>query len=230
VLTPQFTRRRSDEPVVDLTTHVVVHRALRIDLTRLAVVAQGLPEHGCWPTRASALLEYLTGIGHYLHTHQRVARDVLAPLLVSMGAEASSLPAPQPADGRVDSLVRRASELLTALTGPASQAESTRSSTEALTEALEMLLEDVELIVAVEEHTVFPLVLRHLNQESFCWVEAQCHRSLKPQLLPFIVPWVVSHATESERALMTEQASLPMRAILKTFECGFLDMQELAFG
>jgi hypothetical protein len=223
---PQFSRRRTDEPVVDLTTHVVVHRAVRIDLTRLAVAVRGFDEHGCGVRRATALLEYLTGIGHYLHAHQRVVKDVLAPLLIAMGAEASSVPAPHPAEAMVDGLVGRASELFAELSDQRSRPRSTRP----LSEALETLVDMVERTVAAEEQDVFPLVLRHLTEESFWWVEAQCHRSLKPQLLPFIVPWVVSHATESERVLLTAHASLPMRGILKAFECGFLDTERLAFG
>jgi hypothetical protein len=223
---PQFTRRGTDEPAVDLTTHVVVHRAVRIDLTRLAATGRGLCEHGCGVPRATALLEYLTGIGHYLHTHQRVVKDVLAPLLVAMGAEETSLPAPQPAAAMVDELVRRASEQLAALTEQPPQPGPTR----ALSDALDTLVDIVESTVAAEEQIVFPLVSRHLTQESFYWVEAQCHRSLKPQLLPFIVPWVVSHATEGERVLILAHASLPMRAILKTFDCAFLDTRRLAFG
>jgi hypothetical protein len=98
-------------------------------------------------------------------------------------------------------------------------------------QTLETLVAAVEAAVADDERILLPLVIRHLTPESLHWVQAQCHRSLRPQLLPFIVPWLLSHATEIEReSICSRAAPMPVAAIMKTFGSSFLATRQAAFG
>jgi hypothetical protein len=227
VTLPQFAPRRETEPVVDLTAVSVVHRAQRTDTRRLADAVSALVhEEACDPRRVDALQEYLSGMGHCIQNGRRITRDVVVPLLLQLGAEDGALSGRQRHDDALVTLLRSTQVLLSELhsepLGHRSRGTARRT--------LEALVAVVEAAVADDQRVLVPLVSRHLTTESLHWVQAQCHRSLRPQLLPFIVPWLVSHATESERQTICNQAPLPVGAILKTFGSSFLDTRQAAFG
>lgn len=225
---PQFAPRQSIEPVVDLTTHAVVHRAIRVDIARLATTVRALTDGqlSCTATRAEALRDYLSGMGHQIRCHERVEKSIVLSLLMAMSADDSSLLPRLSSDGdSIGSLLDRAEELIAGLA-----LLPHHGLHDSLAETLDPLAERLERHLADEERIVFPLIRDHLTEESFCWVEGQFECGLKPQLLPFIVPWVVSHATAGETALMAAHAKTPLRAILKTFNAGFVERQQAAFA
>ena len=224
---PQFAPRRETEPVVDLTAVTVMHRAQRTDTRRLVDAVSALAGgQACDARRVVALQEYLSGIGHCLQNSRRITRDVLVPLLLELGADDGGLSGRQRHDDALVTLLSHTQALLSELH---SEPRGHRSPG-TVRQTMDALAAVVEAAVADDQRILVPLVRRHLTPESLHWVQAQCHRSLRPQLLPFIVPWLVSHATESERQAICSQAPLPVGAILKTFGSSFLDTRRAAFG
>jgi hypothetical protein len=227
VTLPQFAPRRETEPAVDLTAVTVVHRAQRTDTRRLAD-AVGALAHGkaCDARRLDALQEYLSGIGHCLQNSRRINRDVLVPLLLELGADIGGLSERQRHDDILAALLSRTQALLPELNGEPPGHRSTST----LRQTLDRLAAAVEVAVTDDRRILVPLAKRHLTPESLHWVQGQCHRGLRPQLLPFIVPWLLSHATEIERETICSQAPLPVGAIVKTFGKSFQATRQAAFG
>jgi hypothetical protein len=222
---PQFAPRRETEPVVDLAALTVVHRAQRTDTRRFADVVRALADgQTCGARRLAALQEYLSGMAHCLQNGRRTAREVLVPLLLQLGADNGRLSARQDHDDALAALLSRTAALLPEL--PRERPDGR----DGVHQTLDALAAVVEAAIADDERILVPLVRRHLTPESLHWVQAQCHRSLRPQLLPFIVPWLLSHATEEERETICSQALPSARAILKTFGSSFLDTRRAAFG
>jgi hypothetical protein len=224
---PQFAPRREKEPVVDLTALTVVHRAQRTDTRRFADVVRALADgQTCGASRLAALQEYLSGMAHCLQNGRRTAREVLVPLLLELGADNGRLSARQNHDDALVELLTRTAALLPELPGERPDGRSP----DGVHQTLDTFVAVVEAAIADDEQILLPLVSRHLTPESLHWVQAQCHRSLRPQLLPFIVPWLLSHATEEERETICSQALPSARAILKAFGSSFLDTRRTAFG
>ena len=207
--------------------HCLVHRAQRTDVKRMAATLRALAGgHVCGEQQTQALVDYFGCIAHSLQVHQRVTEQTLLPMLKEMAVEP-----PVPA-----SLDRSAKELdvlleyIDGLMKPLTLEPTQVSWPQGLSRALDSLVELVETSIDGEERSVFPLIRSHLNEESYRWIEGQCLRSVKPQLLSFIVPWVVSHATDTERLRMKSQGQFPMGAILTIFGSCFLEKQKAAFG
>jgi len=224
---PQFAPRRETEPVADLTAVTVVHRAQRADIRRLADAVGALADgQGADACRVGALQEYLNGMGHCIQNGRRINRDVLVPLLLELGADIGGLSERQHHDDVLVALLSRTRALLPQLHGEPPGHQSAGE----VHQTLEALVAAVEAAVADDERILLPLVSRHLTPESLHWVQTQCHRGLRPQLLPFIVPWLLSHATEIERERICSRTPLPVAAIMKTFGSSFLATRQAAFG
>jgi hypothetical protein len=222
---PQFAPRRETEPVVDLTALTVVHRAQRTDTRRFADVVRALADgQTCGASRLAALQEYLSGMAHCLQNGRRTAREALVPLLLELGADNGRLSARQNHDDALVELLTRTAALLPELPRVGGR------SPDGVHPTLDALVAVVEAAIADDDRILVPLVRRHLTPESLHWVQAQCHRSLRPQLLPFIVPWLLSHATEEERETICSQALPSAPPILKAFGSSFLDTRRTAFG
>jgi hypothetical protein len=227
VTLPRFEPRRETEPAVDLAAVTVLHRAQRTDTRRLADVAGALDHgHGVDARRVDALQEYLSGMRHCIQNSRRINRDVLVPMLLELGADIGVRSERQRHDDVLVALLSRTEALLPELRGAAAGHRSPGE----MRQTLDALVAAVEAAVAIDERTLVPLVRQYLTPASLHWVQAQCHRSIRPQLLPFIVPWLVSHATETERETICSQAPLPVGGIMKTFGSSFLATRQAAFG
>jgi hypothetical protein len=224
---PPFAIRRAEDPAADLTVHRLVHRAQRTDIKRMAATLRALAGgQGCGEQQTQALVDYFGCIAHSLLIHQRIAEQTLLPMLNEMGVE-------PPFPASLDSSAKELDVLLEYVDGLMEQLPldpAHVSWPQGLSPALDSLVELVEGSIDGEERSVFPLIRSHLSEESYRWIEGQCLRSLKPQLLSFIVPWVLSHATDTERLQMKGQGQFPLGAILTTFGSCFLEKQKAAFG
>jgi hypothetical protein len=204
-----------------------MHRAQRTDSRRLADAVCALADGQAGdPRRVDALQEYVSGVGHCLQNSRRINRDVLVPLLLELGADIGGLSERQRHDDALVALLVRAQALLSELHSEPAGHRSPGT----VRQTLDTLVAAVEAAVADDRRILVPLVRRHLTPQSLHWVQAQCHRSLRPQLLPFIVPWLLSHATDNERETICSQAPLPVGAILKTFGSSFVATRQAAFG
>lgn len=216
-------RRGPEEPTPDLTDYVVVHRAMTTDMRLLADsaarIADGREE--ATPRRAAAMRYYLTGIGAEIRSHHRVEDEDVWPLLAAVAdADVAGLVALTGEHDELDPLLDAADALVARLPGSAAE----------LAAVLDRLATLLEEHIAAEERDVFPVIRRDIRVADYQRLQERFRGNLSPSTLTFVVPWVVSHATERERAHLLGEAPWPLRVILRLFSGRFAARRALALG
>jgi hypothetical protein len=210
--------RTAGDPVPDLTDYRVVHRAMTVDLDRLATAAAELvarPDR----RRLTALRWYLRGISHEIESHHHVEDEHVWPVVVAAAGERAALVALTADHERLDPLLHRAAEL-------AARPRVTAELAAVLREVADLLVRHVE----DEERDVFGLITGFVRVEDYVRLQERFRGNLRPSLLPFVVPWAISHATDDERAAMIAEAPRPLRLVLAIFQPRFAARQALLFG
>ncbi len=210
--------RRPDQPVPDLLDYRVVHRAMTVDLRKLATAAAELVDRPD-PKRMAALRPYLNAVSHEIVSHHQVEDDHVWPFLEAVAGHRTALVPLTEDHDRLDPLLHRAGEL----------AARERSSPE-LAAVLRELADLLARHVADEERDVFPIITDLVRVEDYQRLQQQFRRNLRPNLLPFLVPWVLGHATAEERPVLLADAGWPLRLLSTLFEPRFRARAELLFG
>lgn len=97
----------------DLTDYRVVHRAMTVDLDRLAVAAAELAARPD-ARRFTALRWYLRGISHEIESHHHVEDEHVWPVVVAAAGEHAALAELTADHNRLDPLLHRAAVLASA--------------------------------------------------------------------------------------------------------------------
>jgi iron-sulfur cluster repair protein YtfE (RIC family) len=211
--------RRPGEPVPDLLDYRVVHRAMTtVDVRKLATAAAQLVERPD-PTRMAALRRYLKAVSHEIVSHHQVEDDHVWPFLEALAGHRTALVPLTEDHERLDPLLHRAGEL-------AAREQSSPELAAVLRELADMLARHV----ADEERDVFPIITDFVRVEDYQRMQRQFRKNLRPSLLPFLVPWVLGHASARERAALLAEAGWPMRLLYTLFEPRFRARAELLFG
>jgi iron-sulfur cluster repair protein YtfE (RIC family) len=210
--------RRPGEPAPDLLDYRVVHRAMTVDLDRLATAAAELVERPD-PARMAVLRDFLRAISGEIESHHHVEDEYVWPFLERIAGARTALVPLTDDHERLDPLLHRASEL-------AAQDSSTPELAAVLREVSDLLTRHV----ADEERDVFPLIEDCVRVEDYERLRQRFRSNLKLSLLPFLVPWAVRHATPEERPALLADAGPLMRLLLALFEPRFLAREELLFG
>jgi deazaflavin-dependent oxidoreductase (nitroreductase family) len=210
--------RRPGEPVPDLLDYRIVHRAMTVDLRKLATAAAQLVDRPA-PKRLAALRHYLNAVSHEIVSHHQVEDDHVWPFLEAIAGHRTALVPLTEDHERLDPLLHRAGEL----------AAGERSSPE-LAAVLRELADLLARHVADEERDVFPIITDYVRVEDYQRMQQQFRRNLRPSLLPFVVPWIVGHATPGERPALLAEAGWPLRLLHRLFEPRFRARAELLFG
>jgi len=201
--------RGPGDPAPDTSDYRIVHRAMRVDLHRLAAVAGQLVERPD-PQRLRLLRWYLGGMSAEIRNHHTVEDDHVWPLLASLGAGADLLEQLVDDHERLDGLLARAEVL---------------ASAPAATPELETVLGELATFIAghvdQEDREVLPRLEQHVSVEDYAALQRHFRGSLSPRLLPFVVPWATSHATTEELAGLLATAGAPMRLVLRVFGARF---------
>jgi iron-sulfur cluster repair protein YtfE (RIC family) len=210
--------RPPGEPAPDLTDYRVVHRAMAIDLARLTRAAAELVDR---PDRArmAALRYYLRAVSGEIESHHHVEDEHVWPFLVTVaGKQAALVPLTGDHD-RLDPLLQRVAAL-----------GALELSSPALVGALDELTELLVRHIADEERDVFPMIERFVRPADYRRLQKRFQANLRLSLMPFLLPWVLRHASASERRMLLAHAGWPARVLLRIFEPGFRAREELVFG
>ncbi len=210
--------RRPGEPVPDLLDYRVVHRAMTVDLRKLATAAAQLVDRPD-PKRMAALRHYLNAVSHEIVSHHQVEDDHVWPFLEAIAGHRTALVPLTEDHERLDPLLHRAGEL-------AAREQSSPELAAVLRELADLLARHV----SDEERDVFPIITDYLRVEDYQRMQQQFRKNLRPSLLPFLVPWVLGHATAEERPAMLAEAGWPLRLLNTLFEPRFRSRAELLFG
>ncbi|HWM60037.1 MAG TPA: hemerythrin domain-containing protein [Pseudonocardia sp.] len=210
-------RRPSGEPAPELTDYRVVHRAMTVDLHRLATAAAELVEHP-HPARMAALRHYLRAVSSEIASHHRVEDEHVWPFLAAVAGAHTALSALTDDHDQLDPLLHRAAVL-------AARREATPELVMVLREVSDLLVRHI----ATEERDVFPLITAFVRVGDYQRLQRHFQADLSMSLMPFLLPWTFRHASEQERAVLLAHAGWPARVLLRIFEPRFLAREELLF-
>jgi iron-sulfur cluster repair protein YtfE (RIC family) len=216
--TTAIRRRHRGEPAPDLTDYRVVHRAMTVDLHRLATAAAELVERPD-AARLALLRRYLHAVSSEIESHHRVEDEHVWPVLEAVAGERTALVPLTEDHDRLDPLLHRAAEL-------AAQDRATPALAAVLSEIADLLTRHV----ADEERDIFPIIADCVRVEDYQALQARFRAGLRPRLLPFLAPWAVRHATPQERAVMAAEVGALLRVLLALFERRFLADEAHLFG
>ena len=175
---------------------------MTVDFARLAQVATELAAYPD-PARMAALRRYLESMSGEVASHHHVEDADVWPVLVAVGAMRPTLEELTDDHERLDPLLHRAGQL----------ADAERASLE-LARTLSDVADLLAQHVADEERDIFPLLAEHVSVDDYRRIQQRFRSNLSLRLLPFVVPWVASHATPEERPALLTSAGLPLRLVL----------------
>ncbi len=192
--------RRAGEPIADLTEHLIVHRAMRDDLARLAVIAAEIAtERRCAAARLDALAEYLSALKVLIGSHLRIDESLTDQL-----AGVTAVPRLRTAGSRRP--LARLLDLATMIAGDEAAAHPLDPRGSWLIAALCEAGVIIGAVTLEQERDIFPLIRRHLRAVDHHWVQAEFHADLPAGSLAFVAPWTMVHATERERHALRDTA------------------------
>ena len=214
----ELVRRPAGEPAPDLTDYRVVHRAMTVDLERLCRAAAELVDRPN-PARMAALRRHLRGVIAEIESHHQVEDEHVWPFLIALAGPRTALTSLTDDHGRLDPLLRRATEL-------AAREQAGPELVAVLAELTDLLTRHV----VDEERDVFPLISALVRPVDYRRLQRQFRANLRLTLLPFLLPWVFRHATAAERRVLLTHVGWPVRVLLTIVEPGYRAREELLFG
>jgi len=204
--------------VPDLRDYRAVHRAMTVDVARLAAAAADLVDRPD-PARMAALRYYLRVVSAEIESHHHVEDEDVWPFLEAVAGDRTALVPLTEDHEQLDPLLHRANEL-------AAREVADPELVGVLREVADLLARHV----ADEERDIFPIITERVRVADYERLQKRFRGNLRPQLLPFLVPWVIRHAPPEDRAALLAEAGWPMRVLNRLFEPRFRAREELLFG
>lgn len=199
-----------------------------VDVRRLAELTAELAAGTAAPgrKRAAALRDYPGNVFAEIRNHHDTEDAVMWPVIVAAAGPHADLVQLTDDHHRLDPMLKGGRVIAAEhATAPADRETAGR-----LSAVLQELSELLDRHVATEEREVFPLISQFVRVDDFTWAERHLQRNVALRLLPFLVPWVIRHATAPERAQILGQACLVLRIVLKVFGARFAAQERLVFG
>jgi iron-sulfur cluster repair protein YtfE (RIC family) len=196
---------------------VLVHRAIRADLSRLIASIDELADRGGPPAgRVRAIGRYTTALLAEIRGHHDNEDEIVWPVLAVAALQAVDL-GPLTDDHRaIEATVGRAGQALGSLGELRAR----------LGELLDMLDEHM----ADEERQVLPAMRRYLHAETYRWCEMQARRTTSLGRLRFRAPWLARHTRADELDWLVAAGGWRTRILLAATRRGYARLERLAFG
>ena len=158
--------RTAEEAEPDLTSIVVIHRAIRQDLRRLAACLGQIAASGAPRSRSHAIWRYTAALLAQIRTHHQNEDEILWPVLAATAGQAVDL-APLTDDHQaIGAAADRASQALASFrAAPGTLAE--------LHTSVRQLRDMLDEHIADEEQQILAAMRRYLPADSYRWCEQQ---------------------------------------------------------
>jgi hypothetical protein len=221
--TPTLRPRTARDPEPDLTSLVVIHRAICEDLARLAVRLAAITEGDVEPGRALAVCRYTAALLAAIRAHNEGENDIVWPLIAATAGQAVDL-VPL-ADDRlvIEEATRRVQRALACFADePATGAAALRAS---VCELRDLAHEHI----ADEEAQLLPAMRRYLPADAYRWGERQIMRKAASPGPRFLVPWLARHAHDGELRSLLGGGGWRARVVL-AFSRHYARLERRAFG
>ncbi len=223
--TPPFPLRvkTAAEPEPDLTSVVVVHRAIRQDLRRLAACLAQIAGRGVPPSQARAIGRYTAALLAEIRAHHENEDEVLWPVIAATAGQAVDL-APLTDDHRaIEAAAGRASQALASFRAQPGASAELHASVTGLRDMLDEHITD-------EEEQILPAIRRYLPAEAYRWCEKQIQRKAPRPGLRFTAPWLARYAQPDELSRQLATGGWPARILLAATRPGYARLERRAFA
>ena len=223
--TPPFAlrTRTTQEPEPDLTSIVVVHRAIRQDLARLAACLGEVAAQD-WPrSQVRAIRRYTAALLAEILAHQHSEDDIIWPVIAATAGQAVDLTPLTDDHQAIHAALDRVTQALACFRAEPGTSARLRAS---VTELRDM----VEEHIADEEQQIFPAMRRYLPADAYRWCQRQIQRQAPWPGRRFTAPWLARYAQPDELSRLPAAAGLPARILLAADRPGYARLERRAFG
>jgi iron-sulfur cluster repair protein YtfE (RIC family) len=211
------------EPEPDLTSIMVIHRAIRQDLRRLAASLAEIAGHGAPPSQARAITRYTAALLAEIRAHHENEDEVLWPMVAATAGQAVDL-APLTDDHRaIEAAVDRASRALASFRAQPGAPAELHTSVIDLRDMLDEHVDD-------EEEQILPVMRRYLPAEAYRWCDRQVRRKASRPGVCFTAPWLARHAQQDELSRLLAAGGWPARVVLAVARPGYARLERRAFA
>ncbi|MFD9903115.1 hemerythrin domain-containing protein [Streptomyces sp. NPDC059063] len=180
----------------DLTGIRLSHRAILVDIARLAALLSEADASTMPPARAGAIATYVHRYNAAVRHHHRNEDDRLWPVIADAAGDAVDLSPYVGEHDALDQLQDAADEAATHFADdPARHAPRLAV----------LLAEQRDLLIAhidAEEQQLFPVIRRHVSGARYAAAEAEIRASTPPELASWMLPWLWRYATADDRRLL----------------------------
>ncbi|MEO3783158.1 hemerythrin domain-containing protein [Actinocorallia sp. B10E7] len=206
--------RNEGDPEPDLTLFLVIHRAMRGEVRRLAALTAEQGGAPFPPAREAALQRMLAFLSTTIRVHHTEEDTILWPVVTaSAGAAVDLLPLTED-HGEIDPYLER----IRTTTG--------RTRAEALASLRDLLDEHI----TEEEGDVFPVILRYVSAEDFAECQKRFQKEAALSQLRYVVPLIAHYADPAELAHLLKKAGPAMRVLLRLSRSGYEKLQREVYG
>jgi Hemerythrin HHE cation binding domain len=220
-----LTARSADEPEPDLTLTVVIHRAIRADLARLAGVLDVTCERGLEPGRARDFCRYTAAVLAAVRAHDDNEGAIVWPLVAATARQAVDLNPLTDDHEAIAAASDRAGHALAAFA-----AEPDARTAVVLRASVRELRDLLDEHIADEEAQLYPVMRRYLSAAAYRWCGKQIMRKGRLPGLRFTLPWLARHADDGERRQLLAAGGWRSRIVLAASRRGYGRLERRAFG
>jgi hemerythrin-like domain-containing protein len=202
---------------------MVVHRAIRQDLRRLAACLAEIADRGALPSQARAIGRYTAALLAEIRAHHENEDEVLWPVIAATAGQVVDL-APLTDDHQaIETAAGRASQALASFRAEPRTVAKLPASVTYLRDMLDEHIAD-------EEEQILPAMRRYLPAEAYRWCEKQVQRKASRRGLRFTAPWLARYAQPDELSRLLAGGGWPARILLAATRPGYARLERRAFA
>lgn len=202
---------------------VVIHRAIRQDLRRLAACLGETAALGAPPSQARAIRRYTAALLDQIRAHHQNEDDILWPVIAATAGQAVDLTPLTDDHQAIRAAASRASQALASLGAEPDVFAELHASVSELRDMLEEHIAD-------EEEQVFPAMRRYLPPHADRWCQQQIQRKAALPGRRFTAPWLARYARPGELRRLLAVGGWATRIVLLATRPGYARLERQAFG
>lgn len=202
---------------------VVIHRAIRQDLRRLADCPGETATPGAPASQARAIRRYTAALLDQIRAYHRSEDDIIWPVIAATAGQAVDLTPLTDDHQAIKAAASRASQALASVGAESDVFGELHASVSELRDMLEEHIAD-------EEEQVFPAMRRYLPPHACRWCQQQILRQAAPPGLRFTAPWLARYARPDELRRLLAVGGWPARIALVATRPGYARLERRAFG
>jgi Hemerythrin HHE cation binding domain len=215
-----LTARNAGEPEPDLTVTVVIHRAIREDMARVAGVLEARE-----PGLARDFCRYTAAVLAAVRAHDENEGAIVWPLVAATARQAVDL---TPLTDDHEAIAAASDRTGHALARFA--AEPGAHTAVALRASVRELRDLLDEHIADEEAQLYPVMRRYLSAAAYRWCGTQIMRTARRPALWFTLPWLARHADDGERRQLLAAGGWRARVVLAASRRRYGRLERRAFG